>query len=272
MSRTALLAVSLTFLLTPSSRAQDLVSSSLQQASGPQEMTAVPQESPGQLLELRGDIFVARKMYPEAIGIYQKLASEKPKNAALLNKIGVAYQQLGDYDRAQHFYKRSLKADKTFSTALNNLGTIEYARKRFRKAARYYRQAIALHPDAATYYSNLGYASYGDKKFEDAMQAFTRATSLDPGIFEHKGGAGAVVQQRSMADPGMFYFLLAKTYALEGDAEHCAHFLTISRDEGYKNFSSALKDPAFAKVINDPQVQAVFQAVPSVGQEPRGQS
>jgi tetratricopeptide (TPR) repeat protein len=264
MIRTAFLAVSFTLLVSNVASAQNLVSSSMQETN-PMQVTKTPASAPGpemsprQLLELRGDIFVARKMYLDAIHTYEQVVIQDPKNAVVLNKIGVAYQQLGNYAHAESYYKRAVKADKTFSTSLNNLGTIQYDHENYRKAARYYKQAIKLHPDVATYYSNLAYAYAGDKRFSDAMDAFGSAISLDPNIFEHKGGSGAVIQQRSMADPGLFYFMVAKSYALVGDAEHCAHFLTIARDEGYKEFETAQKDPSFAKVIKDPRVQAVFQ-------------
>ncbi|HTU34022.1 MAG TPA: hypothetical protein VMF66_09495, partial [Candidatus Acidoferrum sp.] len=54
----------------------------------------------------------------------------------------------------------------------------------------------------------------------------------------------------------------AKSYAMAGDAEHAAHFLKLSRDDGYKEFASAAKDPAFAKVIKDPRVQQVLIVAP----------
>ena len=40
--------------------------------------------------EMRGDIFMARKMYPEAIHAYELILVTVPNDATLLNKIGVA--------------------------------------------------------------------------------------------------------------------------------------------------------------------------------------
>ena len=264
MIRTAFLAVSFVLAVSSVASAQNLVSSSMQETNPMQvtktpASTPAPELSPRQMLELRGDIFVARKMYLDAIHTYEQVVSQDPKNAVVLNKIGVAYQQLGNYAHAESYYKRAVKADKTFSTSLNNLGTIQYDHENYRKAARYYKQAIKLHPDVATYYSNLGYAYAGDKRFSDAMDAFGQADIARPEHLRTQGRLGSGDQQRSMADPGLFYFMVAKSYALVGDAEHCAHFLTIARDEGYKEFETAQKDPSFAKVIKDSRVQAVFQ-------------
>src|SRR5665213_1091047 len=70
--------------------------------------------------EQRGDIFMARKMYREAIETYR----EAPETVALINKIGIAYHQLTDLTRAAMCYQRAIKLDPKFTQAINNLGTI----------------------------------------------------------------------------------------------------------------------------------------------------
>jgi tetratricopeptide (TPR) repeat protein len=228
--------------------------------------------TPRQVAEMRADVLDARKMYREAIAAYQQILAEYPKDAALLNKIGVAYQQEGLSNQAAHCYRRAIKADSKFAAAVNNLGTIEYEHKHYRKAIRSYKRAMDLHPEKdmmATLYSNLGYAYFADKDYNDAMNSFRTAMSLDPTIFEHKGGYGTVLQQRSMTDPGLFYFFVAKSYALASDAEHCAHFLKMSRDEGYKEFTAAQTDPAFANVVKDPRVQEIFLPDQSMTETPK---
>jgi hypothetical protein len=78
-----------------------------------------------------------------------------------------------------------------------------------------------------------------------------------------------VIQQRTSDDPGMLDFLLAKSYAVAGDAERCAHYLVMARDEGYKEFRAAEKDPDFVKVIKDPRVQEVLQVEPAYASQPQ---
>jgi tetratricopeptide (TPR) repeat protein len=225
--------------------------------------------TPRQTEEMRADFLVAKKEYGDAISIYQKLLHAQPKDAGLLNKVGLAYQQQGMYVHAAQFYKRATKADSSFASAWNNLGTVEYERKHFRKAIRLYDKALALRSDMASIYSNLGYACLADKQYPAAMNAFEKALSLDPTVFERKGGVGITVQQRSMTDPGMFYFYVAKSYALAGNAERCAHYLTMARDEGYKDFASAQTDPAFSRVVKDPRVQEVLQPPKTTPQAPQ---
>ena len=70
---------------------------------------------------MHGDILMARKEYPGAVTVYLQILEAEPKNAEVLNKVGVAYQQIGDLERSGRFYKRSMKADKNFASAVNNL-------------------------------------------------------------------------------------------------------------------------------------------------------
>jgi tetratricopeptide (TPR) repeat protein len=219
--------------------------------------------SPQEAAELHADILMARKEYVDAVRAYNEIVKSEPRNAQILNKIGIAYQELIDLNRAERYFKKSMHEDKGFVSAINNVGTVEYEKKHYGKAIGYYKKALELHREMGTVYANLGYAYLEDKKYPEAMNAFGNALKIDPTIFDRKGGNGALVQQRSTSDPGLFYFFLAKNYALTGDAEHAAHYLKLARDDGYKEFASAAKDPAFAKVIKDVRVQEVLTVAPS---------
>lgn len=272
MKRTALFAIPLSFLFAigigaPQFAADAQSSQPSASANVPENSTApsgdIPAMTQSQKDELRGDVLMARKEYREAIETYGDLAKETPRNAVLLNKLGVAYQQLDDLGRAEHYYKKSLKADKTYASAANNLGTVAYEKNHFSNAIRDYQHAVALRADMSTIYSNLGYAYFANEQYPEAIHAFQRALFLDPDVFNHHDGYGSLVQQRSTTDPGLFYFLIAKTYAEAGNAVQAAHYLKLARDEGYANFLSAQTDPGFAKVIKDPAVKEVLVIPPS---------
>jgi tetratricopeptide (TPR) repeat protein len=267
MSRIALLAVPLGILLAGPASAQQTrptttpVSTAAAPASQSQAVPAAM--SPRETAEMHGDILMARKEYSAAIRTYLGILHEGKPDAVLLNKVGVAYQQLGDLNRAAHFYKESAKADKRYVSAVNNLGTVEYEKKHYGKSIALYKKAIPMGTDLSTVYSNLGYAYFANKEYPQAMDAFGKALAIDPHVFDRKGGAGTIVQQRSTTDPGLFYFFVAKSYAMAGDVEDAARYLKIARDDGYKDFMSAQTDPAFAKIIKDPRMQEVLQLPPS---------
>jgi tetratricopeptide (TPR) repeat protein len=228
-----------------------------------QEPPVQPPKTPRQIAELRADIMMARKLYSDAIAAYEEILKTEPKNAELLNKIGVGYSNLTKLDKAKKYYERAIKADDKYASALNNLGTVHFYQKKFRRAIKVYQRAIAAKPDSATFHSNVGHAWFADKKYAEAIAAWSRAIELDPQVFEHRGSAGGTILQTSSVEQrSVFYFYMAKTYAGMGNAERCAHFLKRAIDEGYKNIAAIEKDPAFASVINDPLVKEALQTPP----------
>ncbi len=272
MKPLALFAIVVTFFavgFSRSSRAQQDTSDNLQPAADrSQVQNQSSSMSPRQVAEMRAAILMARKEYSEAAVAYQHLLETDPRNADFLNRTGMAYQELGQDELAEHFYKKAMRADKGFSEAINNLGTVEYSRKRYGKAIKYYKKAISVAPEMAAVYSNLGYAYCAIKKYPPAMDAFGTAVRLDPMVFEHKGSSGSVLQQRTAADSGDLYFTIARSYAKLGDAERVARYLKLARDDGYKDLLEVEKDPVFAKVIKDPRVQGVLRVGSAYATEP----
>ena len=262
MRSCALFAVLLMLAAAGTSRAQEAPDNTRVAGLSTVEASTQPM-SPRELALARGDLFMARKDYAEAAKTYREALKGDSRDAPLLNKTGIAYQQLGELNQADRYYKKAMGADKKFSSAVNNIGTLEYQRRRYGRAIKYYKKALGFNIDLATVYSNLGYAYYANKEYPQAMNSFGKALAADPDIFSRRGGVGPILQQRTAPDPGMFNFVLAKFYAKSGDAAKAAHYLKLSRDFGYKDFRSAEKDPAFASVIKDARVQEVLFVPPS---------
>jgi tetratricopeptide (TPR) repeat protein len=214
--------------------------------------------TPKQMQEERAKVQMAEKRYETAIESYQDLLKADPKNAIFMNMIGIAYLDLSNYDQAKRYFARSSRADKNYSSAVNNLGMVYYHQKNYRGAIRQYQRAVAIDPDSAGSHSNLGFAYYNTNKFPEAAAEFQKALEIDPTIFERNDRAGAMVQDRSVTNHGLFFFMMAKVYAEKRDASHCAEYLRKSLDEGYKDVGKAATDPAFKDVVNDPGVQAVL--------------
>ena len=213
--------------------------------------------------EQMGDLYMIRKEYREAAGIFKKLSDQQPRNPVYLNKLGIALHQQAALGLALKYYERAVKVDPRYADAENNVGTIWYQRKKYEKAVKAYQKAIAIKSDMPVLYSNLGYAYFGDKKYEDAIYAFRQALTLDPMLFEHNGSrSGSILQDRSVEDRGRFYYMLAKSYAQAGDLDRCIHYLRKAKDEGYKQFTDIKKDPAFGAALKDPAVQELLVPKP----------
>jgi Tfp pilus assembly protein PilF len=206
----------------------------------------------------RAKLFMAEKRYETGIHEYEGLLKSEPKNAVFMNMIGIAYLSLGNFNQAKKYFERAVKADKAYPSAVNNLGMVWYQQKNYRRAIREYQRAVAIDPDLSGTHANLGYAYYKTKKYPEAAAEFRKALELDPHAFERNERAGTMMQDRSVENHGLFFFMMAKEYAQVGDAAHCADYLRKSFDEGYKDVVKAKTDPAFKKVLDDPTVQGVL--------------
>lgn len=212
-------------------------------------------------LQMRGDIAMARKMYREAIDYYRAI---KPETAVAWNKVGIAYHHLGEMGQAKRAYSRALKLDSKYAEAVNNLGTIHYAQRSYRRAVSQYNKALKLSPLSAGMWSNLGTAWFARKNYKRAAEIYAKALSLDPEVFEHRGTAGTLLQERSVAERAKFHFYLAKTYANAGMNERALQYMRMALEEGFTERKRFVEDPEFAKMQELPEFQELLALRPRV--------
>lgn len=199
--------------------------------------------------ELRGDIYMARKMYREAIDMYREGPSD---SAVLANKIGIAFHQLLQLDLAKKNYERAIKLDPKYSEAINNLGTIYYARKSYRRAIGYYKRSLRYSAPSASIYANLGAAYFGRKDYKEATDYYEKALQLDPDVFEHHSTFGTLMQERTVEERAKFHLYLAKMYAKSGSNERALIYLRKALEEGVKDREKIPGMPEFAVLKTDP--------------------
>lgn len=193
--------------------------------------------------EVRGDIFMARKMYREAVEAYR----EGPRDSAILaNKTGIAFHQMLQLDQAKRYYEQAIKLNPKYSEAINNLGAIHYAKKSYRRAITLYRRALDVAPRSASIYSNLGTAYFARKKYAEAFDSYQKALQLDPEVFEHRSTQGVLLQERSVNERAKFHFYLAKTYAKAGNVERALLYMRKAIEEGFKDRNKFQEEPEFA--------------------------
>jgi tetratricopeptide (TPR) repeat protein len=198
--------------------------------------------------ELRGDIYMARKMYREAIDKYR----ECPDSAVIANKIGIAFHQLMLLDLAKKNYQRSIKLDPKYGEAINNLGTIYYAEKSYRRSISCYKHALRYSKTSASVYSNLGAAYFARKDYKRATEYYEDALRLDPDVFEHRGTFGTIMQERTVEELATFHLYLAKMYAKAGAKDRALIYLRKALEEGVKDRGKIPEIPEFANLTKDP--------------------
>jgi len=211
--------------------------------------------------ESRGDIFMARKQYREAIEAFRE---GSPKDPVLRNKIGIANHQMMNLNEARKHYEQAVKLKPTYSEAINNLGTVYYAGKSYRRAISQYKKALKIAPDSASIHSNLGTAYFARNQFDLATGEFRTALKLDPNVFEHHSAYGVMLQERSVQDKAKFHYSMAALYAQDGRNDLALQYLRKALEEGYKERKKLPEDPAFASLRELPEFKQLLTLEPRV--------
>ena len=243
----------------PQSSAPPPLTSSIKDSKG---LEALPKPPSPEVISpmMRGDIFMARKQYRDAIDVY-KSVDESPVS---VNKIGIAYHQMLDLHNAEKYYKRAIKLDSHYAEALNNLGTVYYARKSYRRAIKQYNKALKYSPESASIYSNLGTAYFARKKYDKAMKAYQQAIALDPDVFEHRSSAGVLLQERNVEERAKFHYYQAKLYSKAGMPDRALLCLRKALEEGLKDRDKMADEPAFANIRELPEFKELLTYQPKV--------
>jgi tetratricopeptide (TPR) repeat protein len=249
----ATLSAPLAFSQQPANAILDRTKASVQPANEAPKVPLSP--------EMRGDIFMARKMYREAIDAFGEGSSKDP---VLKNKTGIAYHQLLQLDYARKYYDQAVRLKSDYAEAINNLGTVYYAKKSFRRAISYYRRALRLSPESASIYSNLGTALFARKQYPEATEAFQTALRLDPDVFEHHSSYGVLLQERSVEERAKFHYYVAKMYAKGGRNELALQYLRKALEEGFKERKKLTEDPEFAALRELPEFKQLLTLEPRV--------
>jgi tetratricopeptide (TPR) repeat protein len=138
----------------------------------------------------RGVAYGNLGQFDKAIDDYSKAIELNPKYTKAYYNLGVAYANLGQWDKAIDDYNRTIGIDPDFTDAYYNRG-IAYANiGTWDKAIEDYSRVIGIRPDFARTYYNRGVA-YGNSGLRDkAIIDYTKAIGLDPkytDAFDNRG-------------------------------------------------------------------------------------
>jgi tetratricopeptide (TPR) repeat protein len=211
--------------------------------------------------EQRGDIFMARKMYREAVDVYRE---GPPDSAVVHNKVGIAFHQMIELNLAKKEYERAVKLDLNYAEAINNLGAVYYGQKNYSRAIRQYQRALLLTPKAASIHSNLGSAYFARKDYPKAAKAYQEALALDPEVFEHHNQYGTLLQERSTTERAKFHYYLAKTYAKAGQNERALLYIRKALEEGFAERKKFMEETEFTNLQALPEFKELMAMEPRV--------
>ena len=233
-------------------------------ATAPEQLRRIDPPKPSMTfeeLEARADELRGAKGFADALDYY-RAALSKSKLARVYNKMGMTELMMMRYDEAQQDFERSIRADKTYPDAYNNLGVIHYIKRNYRRAIKSYSKAIGLNEESASFHSNLGTAFFARKELDKAMVQYQRALELDPLIFERRSNNGVAARMASDRDRAHYDYVIAKMFAMKGDAEHCLLYLRRALEDGYADINNVYSEAEFAVVRKDPKFAELMQSKP----------
>lgn len=116
---------------------------------------------------------------------FQKAYELNPNDKEVLQAIGYIYLvHFDDTAKAIDFFEKAAKADPSYSEAYNNLGVAYEKLGQFDKAISYYKKAVSnlLYATPEKAYISMGNSYYRLGKYEDALYSYKEAVKRAPGL------------------------------------------------------------------------------------------
>lgn len=222
-------------------------------ANQPRSVATPPPVAPP---EAQGDALMVHHRYQAAVEAYKRASQN---DASVWNKMGIAYQMLGNVSDATRCYERSLKLDPKNVNVLNNLGTIYDSQKDYKAAVRMYHKALKIQPKSALILKNLGTDLLAQHKYKKGWEAYKQALAVDPQIFDHALGP-RVENPASVEQRGAMNFYMAKGCVRAGKNAKAIEYLRMALNEGFTSPKKIAADDEFARLRGIPAFEELLAA------------
>ena len=203
----------------------------------------------------RGNVWMRKGIYPEAIANFNAALRLDPKNAGAYGNRGNAWLYRGEYDRAIADFDEVTRLDPRDALSFHNRGIAWRSKGEYAKAIADLSVSIQLNPHFGMAYGNRGIALNLSGEYEKALADFDQADRLtprNPAVYANRGisRAGMREHDKAIADFSEAIRLNLKTAAifdLRGDAWNAQG----AYDEAVSDYSEALRlDPKHVDACN----------------------
>ena len=162
-------------------------------------MFTLPKEKSCTFWTLLGSCYRELGQYKKAERFYKKALSYK-KTVEALVFLGVVYRQLRKYDQSNACFKKAIKIEPKFSESHLNLG-INYAQlEKFDLAKEHIEKSIRLDKQCEIGYCELAYANLDQENLNDAERNFRKAIQLKPSLYALQGLGIVLIQKKQFPE------------------------------------------------------------------------
>ena len=209
----------------------------------------------------RGDVFVARKLFDDAIIEYKRALVIDRYDASIANRLGIAYHNLHKYRDSEQQYREAIRLRPNHLDAMNNLAVLDYIRGDYEVALSRYKSALKFKPDSVTILRNMGACLFALERWDEGVAVYQEALALRPDLFDPQpAGAGTSIQMNQQQTAFMNFYL-AKIFALRGDKDAALSFLQKAVDYGFDNEKMLQSEDAFKGLVADERFERVLKSI-----------
>ncbi len=149
----------------------------------------------------------------EAEALYREVLAAEPRQADVLNQLGVVVHQTGRDDDALDLIDRAIAIDGSNPAYFSNRGIVLRRLGRADGAVESYRRAVALKPDYAEAHYNMGNVLADQRRAAEALACYHEAVALRPDYARAHNAIGGIHLDRGRMDAAIGSFRQALQYA-----------------------------------------------------------
>ena len=129
-----------------------------------------------------GSLYLQNGQADLALKWFQRVQTQIPESAALLNNIGKAYVLKEDEAQALNNYRRACELDPKLAEVWFNLAELDQRSGRHEQAVLNFQKAIGIDPGMSAAFNNMGNTLRSLKRYPEAVAAFQKVVDLEPDL------------------------------------------------------------------------------------------
>lgn len=210
---------------------------------------------------LKGNEFVQKKNYDDAIKEYEKAVKIDPKNAKAHLLIGLTYANKGNLDKALKFTQYALMLEKSYP-AFSNLGLIYANKGEYQNAIDAYQSAVELNPKSANAWYQLGRLHAGISNFKESITAYKKALELNPQLDNAYLGLGSAYYWSGDKASALEQVKQLRALKIKDKADQLETWIK-NKEEKKKEVSAAIKPSPSPAAVPSPSASPSPSPSPS---------
>ena len=146
-----------------------------------------------------GSLYVALERENEAIELLKEVLETTPDNPDANYWLGIAYQEIGNFEQAEHYLRTTIALSPEREEAYNALGYFfaEHGTN-LDEAVRLIQKALKKSPANGAYLDSLGWAYFKQGKLNDALKQLEKAVIYMPNSVEVQDHLGEVYLKKGL--------------------------------------------------------------------------